>query len=77
MLSKELQAEILEKFNADEEAGKMMKELNIPGLLAKSKEAGYDLTEADITEIFVSTKEFSDDEIEAVSGGRVIETDSC
>lgn len=69
MLSEELQNEIREKLSADAEACKMMEELDVPGLIAKCKKAGYDLSEADITEIFLETRELSEDELSAVAGG--------
>ena len=63
MLSEELQNEIREKLSADAEACKMMEELDVPGLIAKCKKAGYDLSEADITEIFLGIRELSEDEM--------------
>lgn len=70
MISEEKKKEILAKIGKDRETLNMMNKHDIQGLLAKCKEAGFDVTEGDVTEFIVgSTGEISDDELNAVSGG--------
>lgn len=69
MLSQEKKTEIWEKLKNDKEFRKMLISSDVQGLSVKCKEAGFEVTEGDIAELFVDAKELSDDELNAVSGG--------
>ena len=69
MLSQEKKTEIWEKLKNDKEFCKMLTSSDVQGLAVKCKEAGFEVTEGDIAELFVDAKELSDDELDAVSGG--------
>lgn len=75
MLSQEKKMEIWKKLKDDAEFRKMLASSDVQGLIAKCKEAGVEVTEGDIAELYVDTKELSDDELDAVSGG--VGLDEC
>lgn len=70
MLSQEKKMEIWGKLKDDAEFRKMLTSSDVQGLISKCKEAGVEVTEGDIAEIYVDTKELCDDELDAVSGGK-------
>lgn len=77
MLNKEIKAEIWKKLGNDDDVRAMLANHDVQGLLAKTKEAGFALTEADVTEFMVGSAEISDEELSAVSGGCSIVNDGC
>lgn len=69
MLTKETKSEILKHFRKDGSAAEMVRANDVQGLLAKCKEAGYDVTEGDVSELIADACEVNLDEVAAIAGG--------
>lgn len=69
MLSNELLKEITAKFGNDSELRNFIAARDVQAIVAKCKEAGFDVTEGDVAEAVINSGSISDDELNCVAGG--------
>ena len=69
MLNEDIKKAIVEKFGANEEIRALVAARDVAALVAKFKEAGFDVTEGDVAEALIGTGPVNDDELTTIAGG--------
>lgn len=69
MLNEDIKKAIMEKFGENDEIRALVATRDVAALVAKLKEAGFDVTEGDVAEALIGTGPVNDDELTNVAGG--------
>lgn len=69
MLNEDIKKAIMEKCGENDEIRTLVAARDVTALVAKLKEAGFDVTEGDVAEALIGTVPLNDDELTNVAGG--------